>query len=89
MQNESSESIAQWGEKVFGPVESLNSLIDRAEQEMVELRKSVSSNKSAEEIADEAADVAILLHRLVGIKGLNLTEAVNKGVKSALVCKGV
>ncbi len=75
---ETSASICAWGNKSFGEVEDLAALVARAKSEMVELEEAVVSQESLEAIADEAADVAILLHRLLGILGQDLADAVDR-----------
>jgi NTP pyrophosphatase (non-canonical NTP hydrolase) len=75
---ETSASIAQWAETTFGPVDSLNVLISRAQQEITELRDALARNASPAEIAHEAADITIFLHRLVALVGHDLSTAVDE-----------
>ena len=77
MTRETSASIAAWAETTFGPLKSLERLVERAEQELVELRAAVAGNASPDDIAHEAADVMILLHRLVALVGRDLSESVD------------
>lgn len=78
MARETSATIAAWAETTFGPLKSLERLVDRAQQELAELRAAVVSNGSPIDIAHEAADVVILLHRLAALVGSDLSEAVDK-----------
>lgn len=77
MQRETSQSIAFWAEEAFGPVPTLTSLIDRAEREFIELREAVGEGHPAEHVIMEAADIAILLHRLVALSGGDLATAID------------
>ncbi len=76
MQRETTASITRWGDSAFGPVSELARLIDRAEGELAELREAVQLAEGPDALAMEAADVVILLHRLVGLTGLDLDQAV-------------
>ncbi|MFV0643298.1 MAG: hypothetical protein ACK5NN_02165 [Sphingomonadaceae bacterium] len=69
---ESSASIDSWAEATFGPVSDLTALVRRAELELMELREAINAGASADDIRAEAADVAILLHRLVALSGGDL-----------------
>lgn len=77
MSRENSATIAHWAETTFGPLNSLATLVDRAQQELSELRETLARNGSPSEIAHEAADVTILLHRLVALAGHDLSAAVD------------
>jgi len=74
--SESSASITQWGRETFGPVTDLKALVLRAAEEFEEL--SVAIDHSPGNLGDEAADVAILLHRLLGELGLDLNQAIDQ-----------
>jgi hypothetical protein len=77
MSGETSATIAQWAEATFGPVDSLDRLLSRAQQELTELRETLARHGSPQEIAHEAADITIFLHRLVALVGHDLSTAVN------------
>jgi NTP pyrophosphatase (non-canonical NTP hydrolase) len=72
---ETSRTIANWGEDTFGPALP-EALVARAATELAELAESLAS-ADADAITSEAADVAILLHRLAHLHGWDLTEAVD------------
>lgn len=74
---ESQKSIAAWAEQVFGPVAEPVSLVKRAAIELDELTQAVR-DQDAQEIGREAADVVILLSRLMHEYGLSLEEEVDK-----------
>lgn len=78
MPKETSATIAQWAETTFGPVDSLDVLARRAQQEILELREALARNASATEIAHEAADITIFLHRLAALVGHDLSTAVDE-----------
>lgn len=85
---ETSTSIAQWAESTFGPVDSLDRIVTRAQQEMTELREALARNASPAEIAHEAADIAIFLHRLVALVGHDLSAAVDEKPPTPLAAVG-
>ena len=76
MSRENSASIAQWGAATFGEVADLAVLTQRARAEFDELDAAVRAG-DVDEIGREAADVMILLHRLVGLVGKDLASEVD------------
>jgi NTP pyrophosphatase (non-canonical NTP hydrolase) len=76
MAAETSQSICDWGDATFGEVKDLAALVRRARGELDELLEAVKASDTAE-IGREAADVAILLHRLVALAGMDLNEQVD------------
>jgi NTP pyrophosphatase (non-canonical NTP hydrolase) len=76
MARETSASIAQWGAETFGEVSDFAVLIQRARAEFEELDAAVRAG-DADEIGREAADVVILLHRLMGLLGKDLADEVD------------
>ena len=76
MATETSKSIRDWGDATFGEVRDLSALVARARGELDELDQAIRANDTAE-IGREAADVAILLHRLVALAGRDLAEEVD------------
>ncbi|MCR6646168.1 MAG: DUF550 domain-containing protein [Terricaulis sp.] len=77
MARETSASIAAWGAETFGPVADFAVLTARARLEFDELEAAVRAG-DVEEIGKEAADVMILLHRLCGLIGADLSEQVDQ-----------
>ena len=73
--SESQQSICDWAEKIFGPVADPRALVTRAMTEMKELDEAVV-DRDLSEIGREAADVMILLYRLVDQFGLDLDHEV-------------
>lgn len=68
---ESQQSICAWAEATFGPVDNPKALWDRAMLEMHELGAAIDQRDLAE-IGKEAADVMVLLYRLMDQYGLEL-----------------
>lgn len=77
MIKENSQSICDWGDSVFGKADTLKAYAIRAQEELRELIEAIDASETEEEIVGEAADVTILLHRLVGTIGLDLYSAVD------------
>ena len=73
---ETSNTIRDWGDATFGLVHDLSSLVVRARGELDELDQAIRANDKAE-IGKEVADVVILLHRLVALAGMDLSEQVD------------
>lgn len=76
MAAETSKSIREWGDAIFGAPQDLTVLVQRARAEMDELEQALREGDHAE-AGKEAADVVILLHRLAGILGHDLYEQVD------------
>jgi NTP pyrophosphatase (non-canonical NTP hydrolase) len=76
MPAESSQTIREWGDATFGEVKDLEVLVERARGELDELVLAVRAGEAAD-IGAEAADVVILLHRLVALSGLDLNEQID------------
>lgn len=76
MATETSKTIREWGDAIFGQPSDLTVLVQRARVEMDELEEALRAGDT-EEAGREAADVAILLHRLAGILGHDLYEQVD------------
>lgn len=76
MASETSSTICAWGDATFGEVTDLSALVARARGELDELDQAIRAHDVAE-MGREAADVAILLHRLVALVGRDLGEEVD------------
>ncbi len=76
MATETSNTIRVWGDATFGEVKDLAALVSRARAELDELEQAVRAGDMAE-AGREAADVVILLHRLVALAGMDLNEQVD------------
>ncbi len=77
---ETQQTVAKWAQDTFGPVNDHKVLVTRAITEMQELLEAVE-NKDTAEIGKEAADVTILLWRLMQLTGLDLNEEVTKKMR--------
>ena len=73
---EPSSSICVWGDETFGKVKDPVSLVTRAEAELTELKDALIAGDMPE-AGKEAADVTILLHRLMAILGKDLSDEVD------------
>jgi NTP pyrophosphatase (non-canonical NTP hydrolase) len=80
MATETSNTIREWGDATFGEALELTALVARARGEMDELEQALRKNDHAE-AGREAADVVILLHRLVGLLGMELSDQVDAKMK--------
>jgi NTP pyrophosphatase (non-canonical NTP hydrolase) len=76
MATETSNSIRDWGDETFGKVSDLSALVARARGELDELEEAIRAGDLTE-AGREAADVVILLHRLVALAGMDLNEQVD------------
>ena len=76
MATETSHTIREWGDAIFGAPQDLTVLVQRARVEMDELEQALRDGDQAE-AGREAADVVILLHRLVALAGVELSEQVD------------
>ena len=74
---ETSQSILAWGDETFGPITDADAFVRRITDELVELAEAVRAGDQAE-VGAEAADVAILLHRLLGPYRLDLNAEIDR-----------
>ncbi len=74
--SETSASIKAWGDETFGKATDPVKLVERAEIEMAELKDALAAGDMPE-AGKEAADVVILLHRLIGDLGKDLGDEVD------------
>ena len=77
MAKETSKTIAQWGRETFGDAVSVKTYALRAQEELSELIEAIESGEPDKDIAHEAADVTILLHRITGTLGIELNDAMD------------
>ena len=61
--SETQASVCEWAEATFGPVSSNARVCARANEEMAELLRALTSDNLAK-VPEEAADVVIVLYRL-------------------------
>lgn len=82
---ETQETITAWGTETFGPTNTLR-LVARANTEMAELLAEVSSFARPDRIADECADVLIVLARAASLMGVNVAfESVKREPTASVV----
>ncbi len=75
---EDSLTIRDWGDETFGEAASIIAYAIRAQEELNELIQAIKTDEGNDAIVAEAADVTILLHRLVGTIGVQLSDAVDQ-----------
>lgn len=75
---ETQVGISQWIENTFGPVISNARIVSRANEEMAEMIRSVTVDDNHPELAEEIADVVIILCHLATRLGVDLPEEINK-----------
>jgi len=71
---ESTASIAAWADETFGGAASLFRVACRANEELAELLRAISAGQPTDKIAEEAADVAIVLCRVGHQTGTDILE---------------
>tara|TARA_R110002096_G_scaffold308305_2_gene502917 strand:- start:202 stop:516 length:315 start_codon:yes stop_codon:yes gene_type:complete len=79
--HETQKSVTQWAEETFGPARDHTVLVTRAMTEMQELLEAVADGNTPE-IGKEAADVTMLLWRLMELNGLDLQTEVTKKMQT-------
>ena len=77
MPKETPESISQWALETFGEACDKTDLVRRAKQEMDELIEAIEADNKAE-IANEAADILILLYRLIHESDLDIQTIIDE-----------
>jgi NTP pyrophosphatase (non-canonical NTP hydrolase) len=75
---ETQQSISWWASETFGPVSSNIRVAARANEEMAELLRALSTNDKNPKAHEEMADVLIVLFRLAARMGIDLLDAVDK-----------
>ena len=74
MTTETQATIAEWAEKAFGPAPNDARIIARVNEEFAELLRAVTSHQLPEKIAEEAADVVIVLCRFAQLRKFDLFD---------------
>lgn len=67
---ETQQSISEWADRTFGPAQSNARVAARANEELAELLRAVTSG-NRDKTAEEAADVMIVLFRVAQRSGVN------------------
>lgn len=75
---ETQESISAWCEQIFGPITSHARIAARANEEMAELLKALTSDDRHQKAAEEIADVFIVLYRLATRLGVNIHAEIDR-----------
>lgn len=75
---EGQQSISAWTEATFGPASSNARVAARANEEMAELLRALTSDDNHPRAVEEAADVVIILYRLAQRMGSDLHAAIDR-----------
>ena len=81
MRQENQLSISEWAHQTFGDAGSHARVASRANEEMAELLRAITSEQRSEVIMEEVADVVIVLFRLAERLGGNLLDSVESKMK--------
>jgi len=77
---ETQDSVAAWTTVTFGSPEPIVAAA-RANEEMAELLTAVAKTKPDDYVAEEMADVVIVLYQLASTMGLDLHEAIDQKMR--------
>ncbi len=75
---ETQESISKWIKQTFGEARSNSRIVARANEEMAELLSYSTSNDNHEKIAEEIADIFIVLYEVATNVGVDIHKEVNQ-----------
>lgn len=75
---ETQATISAWAEETFGPISSTMRVAVRANEEMAELLRALSSDDANPKAAEEIADVVIVLYRVAARLGVELPAEVDR-----------
>ena len=75
---ENSATVNQWVAEAFGATDNEFRRVSRCNEEMSELITAIASDLASDKIAEEAADVAILLHLICARRGRDLGKEVDR-----------
>ena len=78
---ETQKSMSDWAQDTFGPVGSNVRVAARANEEMAELLRALSSDDLHPKAAEEIADVVIILNRLATRLGVDLAAEIDRKMK--------
>ncbi len=71
-------AVTHWADRTFGQAQNPTRVAIRANEEMAELLRKCSYNAPAEEIAEEIADVFIVLMRLCSVLERDIEREVER-----------
>lgn len=78
MQHETQQTINEWIEETFGPAGSNARVVARANEEMAEMLRDVTTQDDHPNLVEEMADVVIVLYRIAARLGVDLHEEIDK-----------
>jgi NTP pyrophosphatase (non-canonical NTP hydrolase) len=75
---ETQKSISTWTKEIFGEATSNARVAARANEEMAELLRALTSDDNHQNAVEEAADVVIILYRLADRMGIDLHAEIDR-----------
>lgn len=75
---ETQGTIVHWAHATFGAPTQLATVYERCADEFIELEEEVYGNRDKDKIANECADVFIVLCQVAEFVGADLQEAINR-----------
>jgi len=76
--NETQKTVSQWADETFGLASSNTRVAARANEEMAELLRALTTNDTDQKAVEEAADVVIVLYRLAERMGMDLHSEIDR-----------
>lgn len=78
MYKENQASITEWIENTFGPAGSNARVVARANEEMSELLRDVTTDDNHPNMSDEIADIFIVLYRVATRLGVDVHTEIDR-----------
>ena len=78
MADETQKTVSAWTEATFGKASSNARVAARANEEMAELLRALTSDDNHPKAIEEAADIVIILYRLAERMGADLHDEINR-----------
>lgn len=75
---ENQDTISGWANATFGPAGSNARVAARANEEMAELLRALTSDDNHPKAAEEVADIVIILYRVASRLGVDLLEEIDR-----------
>lgn len=73
--------VSRWAEETFGPASSNARVAARANEEMAELLRALTSDDEHPKAPEEIADIVIVLYRLATRLGSDIGEEIERKMK--------
>lgn len=75
---ETQQTLNDWADETFGKATDLHSTFYRMLDEWNELNDAIHNNKTSEEIAEELADILMMLYRMADVLNVDLHDIVDR-----------